>query len=81
MDDEFKPLISLGDAARILGLRSSQQALRLLGINRVPLIRLGARTIRVRPCDVQTLVERLATQDKSRKEISLSMGGRCGQRR
>jgi hypothetical protein len=69
MNDEFKPLISLGDAARILGLRSSQQALRFLGINRVPLIRLGTRTIRVRPCDVQTLVERLVAQDATRKRL------------
>ena len=69
MDDEFKPLISLGEAARILGLRSRGQALRFLGINRVPLIRLGTRTIRVRPCDVRALVDRLATQDETRNRL------------
>jgi len=69
MADEFEPLISLGDAARILGLLSQDQALRFLGLNRVPLIRLGVRTIRVRPGDVRALVERLAEQDSAGKRL------------
>ena len=69
MNEDFEPLIPLGEAARILGLRSTDQALRFLGLNRVPLIRLGTRTIRVRPSDVRSLVERLVARDEDLKRV------------